>query len=144
MPETNPFTLASYLLRCVNLLKTLMLSVIAQPTDDMPGRPRPDRRSALDERSTSTSRSIRRTSPELLIERIAGTVRDGTLTLAAALLQAVTILENVLQELNHSPQVAGSALNLLRALAGQARKQLRDFVEIDSRSCAGRPRSSTS
>ena len=47
---TNPFTLASYLLRCVDLLKTLMLSVdrFARLTT-CPGKPRPDLRSALDE-----------------------------------------------------------------------------------------------
>src|SRR5262249_25683583 len=54
-------------------------------------------------------------------------------TAAAAVLQAVMIAERMLQDLNHSPQVVGSVLNLMQALAGQARKQLRDFVAIDQK-----------
>jgi uncharacterized protein with NAD-binding domain and iron-sulfur cluster len=129
--DTNPFTVASYLLRCVHLLKTLMLSVIANPDDEVPGQTRPNTRSAVDQ-TIDLDFSIDPTqSPELLIQNVAGRLRDGTLTVAAALLQAVTIFESILQDLNHSPQVAGSILNLLKALAAQARKQLRDVVAID-------------
>jgi uncharacterized protein with NAD-binding domain and iron-sulfur cluster len=39
--QSNPFTLANYLLRCFNLLKTLLLSVIGTPKDDVPGELRP-------------------------------------------------------------------------------------------------------
>ena len=131
VPETNPFTLASYLLRCISLLKTLMLSVIGPPEADMPGRPRPEQRSTLDEKIDLDFSYDPIKSPELLIQWIARRVREGTLTVAAAVLQAVTIAETMLQDLNHSPQVVGSALNLLQALAGQARKELRDFVSID-------------
>src|SRR5262245_6713529 len=105
--DTNPFTLASYLQRCVHLLKTLMLSIIGAPEDDIPGRPRPDARSALDETLDLDFSLDPTTSPELLIQSIAGRLRDGTLTLAAATLQAVTIFESILQDLNHSPQVVG-------------------------------------
>jgi uncharacterized protein with NAD-binding domain and iron-sulfur cluster len=129
--DTNPFTLANYLLRCVHLLKTLMLSVVAHPKDEVPGKPRPEERSALDETIDLEFSFDPTTSPELLIKSIASRVRDGTLTLAAAVLQTVTILESILQDFNHSPQVAGSVLNLMKALASQARKQLRDFVSID-------------
>jgi uncharacterized protein with NAD-binding domain and iron-sulfur cluster len=129
--KNNPFTLASYLLRCVHLLKTLTLSVIGGPADGKPGRARPESRSALDE-ALDLDFSIDPTqSPELFIQKIATNIRAGTLTLAAAVLQAVTIFENILQDFNHSPQVAGSVLNLMKALAGQARKQLRDLVAID-------------
>lgn len=131
--ETNPFTVANYLRRCVHLLATLMLSVVATPDEDVPGRSRPESRSALDERvDLDFSLDVTR-SPELLIQTVATRLRDGTLTLAAALLQAVTIFENVLQDLNHSPQAVGSILNLLKALAAQARKQLREVTTIDPR-----------
>ena len=131
--ETNPFTLANYLRRCVHLLTTLMLSVVATPDEDVPGRSRPESRSALDERvDLDFSLDVTR-SPELLIQSVATRLRDGTLTLAAGLLQAVTIFENVLQDLNHSPQAVGSVLNLLKALAAQARKQLREVAAIDPR-----------
>jgi len=131
VPKTNPFTLANYLLRCIDLLKTLMLSVIGKPEDEIPGEPRPGRRSALDETIDLRFSYDPILSPELMIERIARSVRNATLTVAAAVLQTVTIIETMLQDLNHSPQVVGSALNLLQALAGQARKELRDFVAID-------------
>lgn len=130
---TNPFTLASYLLRCVHLLKTLMLSVIARPGEDVPGEARPESRSALDEIVDLDFSFDPTRSPELLIQGIAGRVRNGTLTIAAALLQAVTILENVLQDFTHSPLVVESALRLMKGLAGQARKQLRDIVAIDEK-----------
>jgi uncharacterized protein with NAD-binding domain and iron-sulfur cluster len=132
VPETNPFTIGSYLLRCVDLLKTLMLSVVAPPASDAPtSKQRPGRRSRIDEAIDLDFGYDLIRSPGPLIESIASRVRGGTLTVAAAALQAVTIAENVLHDLNHSPQVVGSALNLLQALAAQARKQLRDFVSID-------------
>lgn len=131
--DTNPFTLASYLVRCVHLLKTLMLSVIAHPNEDEPGGARPESRSALDEAVDLDFSLHPFRSPELLIQSIAGRVRDGTLTVAAAMLQAATILENILQDFTHSPLVVDSALRLMKALAGQARKQLRDVVAIDEK-----------
>jgi uncharacterized protein with NAD-binding domain and iron-sulfur cluster len=131
VPDTNPFTLANYLLRTLALLKALMLSVIGPPHADMAGRPRPDRRSTLDEMVDLNFSYNPMQSPEVLIQWVARRAREGTLTVAAAALQAVTIAERMLQDLNHSPQVVGSALNLLQALAGQARKELRDFVAID-------------
>jgi len=131
--DSNPFTLASYLLRCVHLLKTLMLSAIGPPEEDVPGPARPDSRSALDQRVDLDFSIDPTRSPELLIQSVASRVRNGSLTLAAAMLQAVTILENILQDLNHSPQAVGSVLNVMKALAGQARKQLADVVRIDER-----------
>jgi uncharacterized protein with NAD-binding domain and iron-sulfur cluster len=131
--DTNPFTLANYLLRSVHLLKALMLSVIAHPAEDVPGAARPEARSTLDETIDLDFSLDPTRSPELLIESIAGRVRDGALTIAAAMLQAVTIFENILQDLNHSPQAVGSVLHLMTALAGQTRKQLRDLVAIDEK-----------
>ena len=96
--DSNPYTLASYLLRCFGLLKTLTLSIIGPTKDDVPGRAaargalrRPTRR------PTSTSRSAPSQSGELLIKRMAGLLRAGTLTGAAVMLQAVTIIENWLR-----------------------------------------------
>ncbi len=131
--QTNPFTLANYLLRCFDLLKTLMLSVIGTPGEDVPGGPRPDERSTVDEAfeldfSVDATRSLR-----VLIERMTRLVRTGVLTTAAGLLQAVTILEVWLQQLNFAPQVADSALQLMEAVAAQTRKQLRDLVAIDEK-----------
>jgi uncharacterized protein with NAD-binding domain and iron-sulfur cluster len=99
----------------------------------VPGGARPDRRSALDELIDLDFSIDPTQSPEVLIANVATQVRNGSLTLAAALLQAVKILENVVQDLSHSPQAAGSVLNVLRALTSQAGKQLGDVVAIDER-----------
>jgi uncharacterized protein with NAD-binding domain and iron-sulfur cluster len=47
--NSNPFTLASYLFRSFELLKTLTLSVIRAPEEDPRGKPRPDDRSLSDQ-----------------------------------------------------------------------------------------------
>jgi uncharacterized protein with NAD-binding domain and iron-sulfur cluster len=129
--DTNPFTVASYLQRCAELLKVLLQSVVARADENVPGQARPESRSAVDEAVDLDFSLDPTTSPELLIGRLGRRLRDGTLTAAAALLQAVTIFENVLQDLNHSPQLAGSALNFMKALAAQVRKQLHELVQID-------------
>jgi uncharacterized protein with NAD-binding domain and iron-sulfur cluster len=131
VPESNPFTLASYLLRCVALLKTLMLSVIGPPQDDTPGKPRPDDRSTIDEAIASNVGYDPIRQPELLVEWVGRGVRDGTLTLAGAALQVVTMAEGLLRDFKLSAPMVGSALNLLQALAAQARKQLQDVVSVD-------------
>jgi uncharacterized protein with NAD-binding domain and iron-sulfur cluster len=130
--QTNPFTLANYLLRCFALLKTLMLSVIGSPEEDVPtGDPRPGRRSTSDETAELDFSIDATQSAKLMIERAARLLWVGSLTSAATLLQAVTILEVWLQKLNFAPQVAASAVNLMEAVAAQTRKLLRDLVEVD-------------
>jgi uncharacterized protein with NAD-binding domain and iron-sulfur cluster len=113
MPGSNPFTLANYLLRCLELLKTLMLSVIGSPAGD------PD---AGDDTNGS---------PDHVIERIASNVRGATLTGSAVLLQTVAIIEEILQGGGPSMRTVDKALNLLRALATQTRRELSTFVAID-------------
>jgi uncharacterized protein with NAD-binding domain and iron-sulfur cluster len=129
---TNPFTLANYLLRCFDLLKTLMLSVIGPPADDVPGRPRPEKRSAHDEAANLDFSGDSTRSVQLLIDRMTQLLRAGSLTGAAVLLQTVTILERGLQKLDDfTPQAANSTLKLIEALAAQTRKLLNDFASID-------------
>jgi uncharacterized protein with NAD-binding domain and iron-sulfur cluster len=129
--STNPFTLANYVLRCFDLLKALMLSVIGPVEGDVPGEPRPERRSGSDQILNFDFSIDGTTSMELAIERMARLLRAGSLTGAAALLQAVTILEVWLKDLDFAPQVADSAVRLLEAIAAQTRKLLRDLVKID-------------
>ena len=129
--DLNPFTLASYLLRCFDLLKALMLGVIRAPDQDPAGQPRPNDRS-LSDQILNFDYSIDGTaSLQLVIERMAKLLRAGSLTGAAAWLQAVTILEVWLQDFNFGLQVADSALTLVEAVAAQTRKLLQDFVGID-------------
>ena len=130
-PGSNPFTLASYLLRCLNLLKTLMHSVIARPSQDAPGYLRPDQRSRADDELEFNLVLDAAQSAPMVIERMAQILRTGTLTGAAVILQAVTIIEIALQQLNFVRQVNDTILNLMEAIASQTRKLLKDVVAVD-------------
>jgi uncharacterized protein with NAD-binding domain and iron-sulfur cluster len=68
--QTNPFTLSYYLLRTFELLKTLMLSVIGTPKDDIPGRPRPAARSRHDDAVNADFSINTTTSVSLAIDRM--------------------------------------------------------------------------
>jgi uncharacterized protein with NAD-binding domain and iron-sulfur cluster len=129
--DSNPYTLASYLLRCFGLLKTLTLSIIGPTKDDVPGRARPKERSESDEAADLDFALGAAQSGELLIKRMAGLLRAGTLTGAAVTLQAVTIIENWLRQLNFAQQVPNSILNLMEAVAAQMRKLLHDLTDVD-------------
>jgi len=131
--ETNPFTLASYLLRCFELLKALLQSVIGPADAGVPSNPRPDQRSTFDEAMELDFSFDPVRSPTAMIEWIARVLRTGALTTAAGIIQAVTILENWLHTLSFSPQVADSVLQLMEAVAAQTRKQLRDVVAVDEK-----------
>jgi uncharacterized protein with NAD-binding domain and iron-sulfur cluster len=131
--ETNPFTLANYLVRCIELLKTLMVSVIGTPADDRPGKARPDKRSATDEAADLKFSSGDMPESAVLLELMTTYLRTGVLTTAAGILQAVTIFENWVRQLNYSPQLPDTALKLFEAVAAQIRKQLREFVKIDQK-----------
>ncbi len=108
-----------------------MLSVIRTPNEDPPGVPRPDDRSTSDQILNFDYNVDGTTSLQLMIERMAKLLRAGSLTGAAAWLQAVTILEVWLQDFNFGLVGADSALALVDAVAAQTRKLLRDFVGVD-------------
>lgn len=129
--DSNPFTLANYLVRCFELLRALMLSVIGPPDEPVPGKPRPEKRSTLDEAMELNFAFDPARSPTVVIETMARYLRTGALATAAGLLQAVTILENWLHKMNYSPQVADTALQLMEAVVAQTRKLLRDVVSVD-------------
>jgi uncharacterized protein with NAD-binding domain and iron-sulfur cluster len=131
--DSNPFTLANYLLRCLELIKALMLSVVEPIKGAQPGAPLGDQRSGLDEEMELDFSFDPVRSPRALIERMARMLRTGVLATAAGVLQGVTIAEDWVRTLNFAPQVSGTALEFLLALAAQTRKQLRDFVSIDPR-----------
>jgi uncharacterized protein with NAD-binding domain and iron-sulfur cluster len=131
VPGSNPFTLTNYLLRCIDLLKTLMLSVIGPPQDDDPNNPKAAYKSAFDEVIERYVPGDEAGSADHIIERIATGVRSATLTAAAALLQTAAIVERVLQGHVLSMRSLDSALDLLRALAAQVRKELEGVVAID-------------
>ena len=156
---SNPFTLTNYLLRCIDLLKTLMLSVIGLPdgeqtrrvragpalrdrhesprrriaaADHRPHRARRPERHADDGRGAPPDRRLHRED----FGRRARRHRDRT-TAAAG-------VEDDRRGDSASRSAMDLALNVLRALASQVGKELRATWSRSTRSCAGRPRSSTS
>ncbi len=130
--RTNPFTLANYLVRCFGLLKSLMLSVIGPPNVGGPGQPATEGSSSSDE-TGSPGPAVEAARPiAALMERMTGLLRVGSLTSAAVLLQAVSILEVWLRDKNSTPGTAASAIQLAEALAGQTRKLLLDLTSVDA------------
>lgn len=119
--QTNPFTIANYLGRCFGLLKTLMLSVagpasvgfaVAAPSGDKPG------------------------ATMVLIDRMASFLRVGALTGAAALAQAISILEVWVKDFCPSPGPQSSKLfdtasKLIDAVARHSKKLLADLALMD-------------
>ena len=132
-PESNPFTLVSYLARCFHLIKTLMLSVVGPPGGDVPGKPRPEERSHSDEAVELDFSFDAARSPRVLVERMARMLRGGVLTTAAGVLQGVTILEDWLRTFKLAPQAAGTVFEFVEAVAAQTRKLLHDVVAVDER-----------
>lgn len=128
---TNPFTVANYILRCLELLKALMLSTIGPADRPQPGEPRPEDRSGFDEAIELDFSFDPARSPRQLVEWAAKIVRGGLLTTAAGLLQAVTTVEMMLQKLDRATDDGESILKLLEAVASQSRKLLRDAVAVD-------------
>jgi uncharacterized protein with NAD-binding domain and iron-sulfur cluster len=128
---SNPFTLTNYLLRCLSLSKALMVSTIGPPGTDNPGGPQPNKRSTSDQLQDLEFSADSGEAGEVLIERAYRLLRAGSLTSAAVLQQAVTIVERWLQSLNFAPQVPGTALKLATAVATQTRKIMRDAASID-------------
>jgi len=128
---SNPFTVANYILRCLDLIKTLMVSTIGPADGPRPGEPRPDGRSTFDEAIELDFSFDPARSPRQLVEWIAKIVRGGLLTTAAGLLQAVTTIEMLLQRLDRAVDESDSILKLLEAVTTQSRKLLRDAVSVD-------------
>ncbi|MDM0045953.1 NAD(P)-binding protein [Variovorax dokdonensis] len=125
--ETNPFTLSGYLARCVALSKALILSLIA-PASGKPGKAS---RSALDEALELNLSFDAMRSPGVMLDSMTQLLRVGTLTTAAGVLQALTIVENWLREHNPAPQFTTSVLAFIEALVAQVRRQLEDVVSVD-------------
>jgi uncharacterized protein with NAD-binding domain and iron-sulfur cluster len=129
--DTNPFTLQAYLIRCVQVSKALIHSVLAPPDEQSRARPGMSGRSTLDETLDRRFSFNLTQSPSLLVDRLTAMLRAGVLTSAAGLLQGVAILESFLRDRNRLPSVAESVVKFVEAVAAQARQQLCDVANID-------------
>lgn len=121
--ETNPFTLQNYLVRCYELLKTLMLSVIG-PADApvQPAQPRFD----IDYASDPAR------SPKEIVEWAARVLRGTVATAASLLHQVVLVLQELLKTPASAPQIANMrTFQLGTAVLEQTRKLLADAAGIE-------------
>lgn len=131
--DDNPFTMATYLVRLMEMAKALVLSVVGDMPGETPGPPRPDHRSRSDEILSLDMATPPADSTAALINRLGELSKAGALTGAAALLQLVTILEVWLRRQNIGPKAPESTLAIAEAGVSQARKLLRDLVGADPR-----------
>jgi uncharacterized protein with NAD-binding domain and iron-sulfur cluster len=148
--QSNPFTLPSYVARMLNLLKTLMVSVIAPASGqpDPPMRPtwgtrdtcaplvggpaaQPELRSPLDDELAHADADSPTASAEVLFQRLATLVRLGALTTAAGLLQAMSLLEAILDDLSSASSERFPFIDIVEAVVRNARRLLADLVKLD-------------
>lgn len=122
----NPFTLSNYLVRCVELLRTLMLSAIARPGETVAEEP-----SKTDSRSDLEHGFDAARSPSELVEWATRMLRRGAQTAASVMYQAAKVLKQLLEYLDSSPFRSSQALLLMQAVVTQARLLLRDVVALD-------------
>ena len=115
--QSNPYSLASYMLRSLEMVKALVQSTVAPP-------------------SQGWTRSAQRNEPadiEELVARISGTLCGGALSGIAGMLNAMTLIEQWIRRLDDSRKRSGTVLKVLVALASQMRKTLSDMVGIDDK-----------
>jgi uncharacterized protein with NAD-binding domain and iron-sulfur cluster len=151
--DSNPFTLPSYVGRLLAMLKTLLLSVVAPPAGETwrdararwgytpPAgseagigervRSRPDGRSTLDSELGATPDDDPGNSADLLVERLAQLVRLGALASGAGLMQAMAILETLVQQESALAPRQFAFIDVVEAIAKHTRRLLADFVTVD-------------
>lgn len=128
---SNPFSLQSYLLHALNLLRALVLSTVGSAKAGAERGSDPDTRSATDEAQDLDFESEGGAVPKALIETLTLRLRGGVLVSASLLLQATAILEDALRSWNFAPEIADSVLSLAEALSTQIRRQLSFIVSLD-------------
>jgi uncharacterized protein with NAD-binding domain and iron-sulfur cluster len=121
-PGNNPFTLPNYLIRCYELLKTLMLSVVAPGDGECPAS-----KDAIDLKGV---RDAERSEEELL-EWSVRLLRGSALTAASIMLQVLYVLRQLMNQAEGAPQRDFQMFRLITAVLEQARKLLRDVTSMD-------------
>ncbi|VTU28720.1 15-cis-phytoene desaturase [Variovorax sp. PBL-H6] len=121
-PGNNPFTLPNYLIRCYELLKTLMLSVVAPGDGECPPS-----REDIDLKSVCDAER----SEEEILEWSVRLLRGSALTAASVMLQVLYVLRQLMNQAEGAPQRDFQLFRLITAVLEQARKLLRDVTSID-------------
>lgn len=115
--HSNPFSLTNYLLRCLELVKTLVQSLVAPP-------------------SQGWSRAAQRNEPadtEELVALISSWMCGGVLSGMAGMLNVVTLIEQWVRRVDRSKKRSGQVLKVLVAMSAQMRKGLVEIVGIDDK-----------
>ena len=115
--ESNPYSLASYLLRCLDLIKTLIQSTVASPSGGW----------------TPADETNQPANAEELVAVISHYLYSGALTSIAAILHAVTLIEQWVRHVDDSRKRTSQVVKVLVAVAAQLRKALSDVVDIDEK-----------
>lgn len=118
LDKNNPFTMRSYLGRTIELLRTLLFGVETQVVRRQnPAGPGSETGPAGEQSSGTISDSI------------AALARAGAITGAAALIEAIGLVESTLRSASEVPE--SRLLRLLEMSAAAARNSLEDFIECD-------------
>lgn len=121
-PDTNPFTVENYLVRCYELLKTLMLSAVGPGGAPAPSAVNIGLGHALDPART----------PKEIVDWSAELLRGTAVTASSILLQVVLVIQKLLETPAQAPPVAGMrTFQLITAILEQGRKLLVDVVATD-------------
>jgi uncharacterized protein with NAD-binding domain and iron-sulfur cluster len=115
--QTNPYTLASYLLRSLDLVKTLLMSSVASPSRGVAPVEQ------LNDPATA----------EELVAVISRWLQAGALTSVAAALQAMTLIERWVRHVDASRKRTGQVLKVLVAVASLMRKTLSELASCDEK-----------
>lgn len=128
----NPFTLAAYLARAMALTRALIVSLIAEPSNEaQPGAPRPEGGQGIDEAIELNLDADPLRSPSATLERVTTALRNAVLVASAMLLQCVTIMEVWLREFDSGQQWNSKVLDFMEALATAMRRRLAEITGID-------------
>ncbi len=122
----NPFSITGYLTRLATILR---IAIASAQMRDCGGVRRPNEQARDANQSTGSEQSSRSSSSDAVAAAIARLLRYGLIATVAGLGEAVALLELVLRGLpRYSTQIV---INLLSAIAAEARRQIEPLIETD-------------
>lgn len=116
--KNNPRTMRSYVARTIELLRTLLFGVETRVV----------RQQTRSDCGSETGRAGEH-SPRTISDSIAALVRAGAISSAAALIEAIGVVETALRSAPELPE--SRLLRLLEMIAAATRNSLADFIECD-------------
>lgn len=127
LTQHNPFTVTSYLIRTVTLLRTLLIAVQTREHSVVGERRAQEGNSASSQ--YSKGKQTERFSSEDVLAGITRFLQYGMLATTVSLIEATGLLEIVFRSL--SRYSAANIMRLLEAIASNARRQLEILIDKD-------------